>query len=164
MFPRVLSSLSRKRVQDDISVPRHVSVLSARQIRWVAAPYVYFRSKHLDDVVSSHRCFREQNRISSHASWLLVPMTKLGLDRDARHGSIGVTMGTGSAIEQRAASSKKGPSVMESSNVYAARADSDESAESNDENDGIDTLSKAPPKCSYCGVDDHDEKSCPEQM
>jgi pSer/pThr/pTyr-binding forkhead associated (FHA) protein len=156
-----------KRVQDDILKSKACECPVCKTNPMGSRTHMYyFRSKHLDDVVSL-RIDASESAKQDFLSRELVArteMTKLGLDRDARHGSIGVTMGTGSAIEQRAASSKKGPSVMESSHVYAARADSDESAESNDENNGIDTLSKAPPKCSYCGVDDHDEKSCPEQM
>jgi hypothetical protein len=135
----------------------------------------YFRSKHLDDAVSLlvDACDKMKSDFLAREKHANAQMSELNLDIDARYGVIGVKMGAGSAIEQLAASgggAKQAPSSsgQQQHSKSSSRSSSSEgyNADASVTDRGDETTSRAekpPPRCGYCGVDDHDESSCPEQ-
>ena len=140
----------------------------------------YFRSKHLDDVVSlliesSETAKQEFTKRLQSAK---EEMGKLELNADDRYGFIGVKMGAGSSIERltsrpaEVAESVSGE--MRDGEVRDGESSThlDQKPESDKNEGGLEhekesseslEAIKPPPKCSYCGVDDHEEKACPEQ-
>ena len=125
----------------------------------------YFRSKHLDDVVdlltSSSKSAKENFVLREEAT--RKEMAKLELNLDDRHGSVGVKFGTGSSL-LRKGSSAEAPSKRVGALDSEGGGDGHGHGDNGDDDDEVDGVTKRPPRCSYCGVDDHDEKSCPEQM